>query len=637
MLILECLDESKRDLKVQVFGTDIDPEGINFARSGVYAENIAVDVSPARLKRFFVREEKGLRIKKEIRELIVFAVQDVTKDPPFTKLDLVSCRNLLIYLEPELQNRVLPLFHYSLKSGGLLFLGTAETNGKYADLFGVSDKKWKIYQPKRALHPVLEAEWRAFPRVEVHPSIEMGPELQKPKEIDIASAAQKTLLETFAPASLIVNVKGEILYIHGQTGKYLEPAPGRPNWNLFDMVRKGAQFEVRSGVHYALTRLKERHYPGLQVKTNHEYHPISLTVKPFTPTKETKDLVMVTFEEVAGREKRKPDPKGGKPPRDKDERLQEAEKELRYTRETLQATVEELQASNEELKSTNEEMQSTNEELQSTNEELETSREELQSMNEELITVNAELQGKIDQLSLAEADMKVLLENTDIGIIFLDRDLNIERFTLEAKKVFNLIPSDIGRPLHDIRSNLDYDDVEKDSKEVLETLQKKEREIQTKDGEWYLMQIVPYRSAANTIEGVVLTFTDITEVKRTSGYESIVETVREPLVVLDGELKISFANRSFYRTFQVSKEETEKRLIYELGNDQWDIPELRRLLGEILPQNNKFEDYRVEHDFPGIGRKRMLLNARRIFGKVGDKGAKILLAIEDVTCKEPLN
>ncbi len=637
MLILECLDESKRDLKVQVFGTDIDPEGINFARSGVYAENIAVDVSPARLKRFFVREEKGLRIKKEIRELIVFAVQDVTKDPPFTKLDLVSCRNLLIYLEPELQNRVLPLFHYSLKSGGLLFLGTAETNGKHADLFGVSDKKWKIYQPKRALHPVLEAEWRAFPRVEVHPSIEMGPELQKPKEIDIASAAQKTLLETFAPASLIVNAKGEILYIHGQTGKYLEPAPGRPNWNLFDMVRKGAQFEVRSGVHYALTRLKERHYPGLQVKTNHEYHPISLTVKPFTPTKETKDLVMVTFEEVAGREKRKPDPKGGKPPRDKDERLQEAEKELRYTRETLQATVEELQASNEELKSTNEEMQSTNEELQSTNEELETSREELQSMNEELITVNAELQGKIDQLSLAEADMKVLLENTDIGIIFLDRDLNIERFTLEAKKVFNLIPSDIGRPLHDIRSNLDYDDVEKDSKEVLETLQKKEREIQTKDGEWYLMQIVPYRSAANTIEGVVLTFTDITEVKRTSGYESIVETVREPLVVLDGELKIAFANRSFYRTFQVSKEETEKRLIYELGNDQWDIPELRRLLGEILPQNNKFEDYRVEHDFPGIGRKRMLLNARRIFGKVGDKGAKILLAIEDVTRKEPLN
>ena len=248
------------------------------------------------------------------------------------------------------------------------------------------------------------------------------------------------------------------------------------------------------------------------------------------------------------REKRKPDPKGGKPPRDKDERLQEAEKELRYTRETLQATVEELQASNEELKSTNEEMQSTNEELQSTNEELETSREELQSMNEELITVNAELQGKIDQLSLAEADMKVLLENTNIGIIFLDSHLGIERFTLEAKKVFNLIPSDIGRPLHDIRSNLDYDDVEKDSKEVLETLQKKEREIQTKDGEWYLMQIVPYRSAANTIEGVVLTFTDITEVKRTSGYESIVETVREPLVVLDGGLKVIFANKSFYRS-----------------------------------------------------------------------------------------
>jgi two-component system CheB/CheR fusion protein len=346
---------------------------------------------------------------------------------------------------------------------------------------------------------------------------------------------------------------------------------------------------------------------------------------------------MVTFEDVADREKRKPEPKEGKSQREKDERLKEAERELQFTRETLQATVEELQASNEELKSTNEEMQSTNEELQSTNEELETSREELQSMNEELITVNAELQGKIDQLLLAEADMKVLLENTDIGIIFLDRHLGIERFTLEAKKAFNLIPGDVGRPLHDIRSNLEYDDVEKDAREVLASLQKKEREIQTKDGEWYLMQIVPYRSAENTIEGVVLTFTDITEVKRASGFESIVETVREPLVVLDGGLKVTFANSSFYRTFQVSKEETEKRLIYDLGNGQWDIPDLRRLLGEILPANNVFEGFRVEHDFPGIGRKRMLLNARRIVGKDGDEGAMILLAIEDLTRMEPLD
>ena len=220
---------------------------------GLIFVNPLVDVTPARLKRFFVREENGLRIKKEVRELIVFAVQDVTKDPPFTKLDLLSCRNLLIYLEPELQNRLLPLFHYSLKSEALLFLGTAETNGKYADLFGVSDKKWKIYHPERALRPVLEEEWKAFPWVEAHPSPGGEPEPQKPKEIDIASAAQKALLETFAPASLIVNGKGEILYIHGQTGKYLEPAPGRPNWNIFEMVRKGAQFEVQSGVHYALT------------------------------------------------------------------------------------------------------------------------------------------------------------------------------------------------------------------------------------------------------------------------------------------------------------------------------------------------------------------------------------------------
>jgi two-component system, chemotaxis family, CheB/CheR fusion protein len=637
MLIMECLDESKRDIKIQVFGTDIDPEAINFARNGIYAENISADVNPDRLKRFFVREENGLRVKKEIREAIVFAVQDVTKDPPFTKLDLLSCRNLLIYLELELQNRLLPMFHYSLNPGGLLFLGTAETNGKHADLFGVNDKKWRIYETKGKLAPVYEEEWRGFPWAEVQPPLVMGAEPQKTKEMDIASAAQKALLETFAPASVIVNAKGEILYIHGQTGKYLEPAQGRPNWNIFDMVRKGIQFEVRSGIHYALTRRKERKYAKLQVKTDHEYQPVNLTVKPFTPAKAAKDLVMVIFEEVAEREKPKPGSKGRKSPNETDERLKEAERELLFTRETLQATVEELQATNEELKSANEEMQSTNEELQSTNEELETSREELQSTNEELITVNSELQGKVDQLSLAESDIKLLLENTRLGIIFLDTHLRINRFTAEVKKAFNLIASDVGRPLHDIRSNLHRDDIEKDAEKVLQSLQSEEREVQTKDGEWYLMKVVPYRSAENTILGVVLTFTDISEVKRANEFAAgIVETVREPLLVLDGGLKVRFANRAFYRTFKVSAEETAKRLIYELGNGQWNLPELRRLLGEILPQNNTFEDYRVEHDFPGIGRKRMLLNGRRIIGRGGAEGAMILLAIEDVTRRESL-
>ena len=261
-------------------------------------------------------------------------------------------------------------------------------------------------------------------------------------------------LRAFAPPSAIVNEKGEILYIHGHTGKYLEPPRGRPNWSIFDMAREGMKFELRSGVHYVLTRMKERRYENLKVKTNHGYHPVNLTVKPFAPTKESQGLVLVTFEEIVKEEKRQPDRKSRKPEGHLEERLREAEQELAYNRETLQATIEELQAANEEARSTNEEMQSTNEELQSANEELETSREELQSMNEELMTLNSELQGKIDLLSQAENDVKILLDNTRIGIIFLDNHLCIQRFTSEAKKVFNLIPGDIGRPLQDIRSNL---------------------------------------------------------------------------------------------------------------------------------------------------------------------------------------
>jgi two-component system CheB/CheR fusion protein len=649
ILIMECLDELKRDLKVQIFATDLDAEAINYARNGIYPDNIATDVSLARLRRYFTKEENALRVKKEIRELIVFAAQDITKDPPFTKLDVLSCRNLLIYLEADLQNRLVPLFHYSLKAGGLLFLGTSETIGKYADLFEVHDRKWKVFHAKKVLIPVRDEAWRVLPWVGPASKEETIRGLPKTREIDISSAAEKMLLETFAPPSVIANDKGEILYIHGQTGKYLEPAPGRPNWNIFEMARKGLQFEIRSGVHYALTREKERQYRGLEVKTDQERYLVNLTVKPFTPGKETKGLVTILFEDAVEREKRKSDRKAPRKPEvHRDERLHETERELAYTRESLQATVEELQSSNEELKSANEEMQSTNEELQSTNEELETSREELQSMNEELTTVNSELQGKIDQLFRTEDDMRILLENIRIGIIFLDNRLCIKRFTSNATKLYNLIASDVGRPLLDIRSNLEHDDIEKDVKEVLKSLQKKERELQTKDGGWYFMQAVPYRSSENTIEGVVVTFTDLTELKRSTETitqlkiesaagefaRNIVETVRDPLVALDGELRVISANGSFYTTFQVSKEETEKRLIYELGDGQWDVPELRRLLSEILPQNNKIDGYPVEHVFPGIGRKRVLLNARRMVETAGVRGPMILLAIEDVTQKE---
>ncbi len=640
IVLTECIEEMNRDIKVQIFGTDIDEGAIGHARAGVYSGNIAADVSAERLKRFFTKEDGNYRVKKEIREMVVLAVQDIVTDPPFTKLDVLSCRNLLIYLEPDLQNRLLPLFHYSLKPEGTLFLGTSETIGRFADLFEVSDKKWKIFKSKKVVPALQEEVWSALPWTHAY-ALKGEMEERRPKQIDVETIARSTLLETFVPPSVIVNEKGDILFIHGQTGKYLEPAPGHASLNILDMAREGIKYELRSGIHYAITKTKERQYPELKVKTNGGDQPINLTVKPLTQPKEVQGLLMVTFEEIPP-QRPKPEAKKEKTAkRGTEKRSLELEQELAYTRETLQATIEELQASNEELKSTNEELQSTNEEFQSTNEELETSREELQSVNEELVTLNSELQAKIDQLSQAESDMKILLDSTHIGTIFLDSHLFIKRFTSEATQIFNLIPTDIGRPMHDIRSNLRYDDIERDCLTVIDTLQAKELEITSKDGRWYLMRIIPYRTSESIVEGVVITFTETTQLRQLSIFKTaseyagnIVETVREPLVILDEDLRVVSANWAFYKAFQVSKEETEGCSIYDLGDRQWNIPKLRKLLGEILPQNERFEDFVVEHDFPGIGRKRMILNARKIIQK--EIGAKpmILLAMEDVTSKK---
>ena len=510
MILVECLEEAKRDFKVQIFGTDIDEDAISHARAGLYAANIAADVSPDRLRRFFLKENGMYRVKKEIREMVVFAVQDLVKDPPFTKLDLLSCRNLLIYLESELQSRLLPLFHYSLRPEGILFLGTSETIGKYVDLFEVVDKKWKFFRTKKVVPIMQEEVWSALPWA--HTSILREVEERKPKQIDVATLAQNTLLETFAPPSVIVNHKGDIQYIHGQTGKYLEPAPGHATLNILDMAREGIKYELRSALHHVITKEKEKRYHALQVKTNGGSVHMNLIVKPLDHPKEIQGLVMVTFEELPQLKpnaERKKENSLLKP----DQKAQELAQELTYTRETLQATIEELQASNEELKSTNEELQSTNEEFQSTNEELETSREELQSVNEELVTVNSELQAKIDLLSQTENDMRILLDSTKIGIIFLDNHQFTKRFTAEATKILNLIPTDIGRPIHDIRTTIEYDGFKRDAQKVMDSLQPMEMELPSKDRKWYLMRIIPYRTAENVIDGTVLTFTETTHLR----------------------------------------------------------------------------------------------------------------------------
>jgi two-component system CheB/CheR fusion protein len=574
MLTMECLSELNQDIDLQVFATDVDDDAINKGRSGIYPVGISADVLPERLRLFFTQTGDTYTVKKEVRERVVYAVQDVIKDPPFSKVDLICCRNLLIYLNSDLQAKLIPLLGYSLNKNGILFLGTAETVGKYSDLFSVLDKKWKIYQLKD-------------------------------------ETSLKKRFTQFGPAI----TEREPRVGGGQADKGLELHTEPLKINTLSLDREGLRTELELALSKAFLRGQETSLS----KTEVEQSEVSTETKSAPSVRSSK-------------------------------RIAKLEQELASNKEDLQSLRQEMETSSEELKSANEELQSTNEELQSTNEELETSREELQSINEELMTVNAEQTAKNDELDKVSNDLLNLLNATEIASIFLDTDLNIRRFTPATTAIFNLIESDIGRPIHHVTSNLVYDKLNEDLDEVLKTLAPKSIEVQTSEADVFVLRITPYRTMRREIQGLVVNLIDITKEKEAykevaaikaaqevaiaktaqDVAESIVNTVREPLIVLDGELRIISANDAFYNTFQVVKKETEQQLIYDIGNRQWDIPKLRALLEDILPENTIFNDYKIEHDFPDIGKRTMLLNARRVV-TVSEQEPLILLVIEDIT------
>ncbi|MGO9952300.1 MAG: CheR family methyltransferase [Dissulfurispiraceae bacterium] len=647
IIFSECLSKLrlKGDFKIQIFATDIDKAAIDKARQGVYPANIAADLSPERLEHFFSKEDNKYQINKDIREMVVFAPHNVTMDPPFTRLDLISCRNLLIYLTADLQKKLMALFHYSLMPDGILFLGTSETIGRFVDQFSTVDTKWKIYQQRHSAQTAADTVDFAHFYREAIPAGRTGGK-QAAELVSIPEVANRMLLEDFTPAAVFINEQGDVVYIHGRTGKYLEPPAGKTNINIFAMAREGLKIELPGAIREAKSQNKMITLKGIKVKTNGDFQTIDLTVKPVVQPGIQHSLYMLVFENIAmpPTEERTLSGRASSASRRKDINI-ELENELKHTKELLQNTSEEMQLSQEELKSTNEEMQSTNEELQSTNEELSSSKEEMQSLNEEMMTVNAELQVKVDELTLSNSDMKNLLNRTEIATIFLDDDLNIRRFTPEATGIFNLIQSDIGRPISHIVSKLQYDDIVTDVRKVLDSLMYKEAQVQAKDGHWYIMRIMPYRTHDNAIDGVVINFIDITTMKKLeislqekessaqkarALAEGIIATVREPLIVLDANFKVITANPSFYQNFRVTPEQTENHILYELGNGQWDIPELRRLLEEILPQSSVFNNFAVDHEFPSIGRRKMLLNASKIVQKEPNDQL-ILLAIEDTT------
>jgi two-component system CheB/CheR fusion protein len=630
--LLEVFGEKDSNFTIQMFATDLSAAAVSRARAGTFPASIENEVSPERLRRFFVKTDGRYQISKAIRDVCVFAQQDVTRDPPFSRLDLISCCNMLIYLGTALQERVIPIFHYALKPTGFLKLGPSESVGRFTNLFSIIDKKHKIHarRPSAAAH--LGFGLTAGDRVSVP---------TRPRENEtgrsaatVEQEADRLVLGRYAPVGVVVNADMEIVQFRGKTGAYLEATPGAASFNLFRMVREGVSSALRLAVNQAAKRGSPVRKEGLQVQANGRIRRVSFEVIPIARAEGTKGphYLVLFFEEhpraAASAPTRERAPRPG---RAADHRVAQLTQELAAARRHLQAISDEHEATVEELRAATEEAQSSNEELQSTNEELETSKEELQATNEELTTVNDELNSRNVELGQLSDDLRNLLTSTHVPVIMVGRDLRIRRMTPVTERALNVAPADIGRPIGDLKLSADVPHLESLLRDVIETLAAQECEVQGRDGHWYSVRVRPYRTADNKIDGAVISFVDIDALKRgLDQARAIVETVRGPLVVLDADFRVVTANRSFFEVFQVPREETERQSLFDLGNRQWNIPQLIRLLEAALAEGKLFENFEVEHVFERIGKRTMLLNARRM-PSTADQPALILLAIEDVT------
>ncbi len=637
--LLEFLADRATNLPIQIYATDISESAIAQARSGFYTPSQVADVSPERLHRFFVEVEGGYQIGKPVRELCVFARQNLIIDPPFSRMDLITCRNVLIYLGAPLQKQLLPMFHYGLEPTGFLLLGSSETIGDFAELFTLFDKKNKLYAKKLLSHRLnIDLTASNYPLTAIN-----SPPLvtETWNDIEMEKEADRIVLNQYAPVGVAIDSASEILQFRGQTSAYLEPAPGKASFNLLKMAKKGLRVELRIAIQQAKNQQLPIERTGLQITEGSRQRLVKINVIPFPAGAVVKDYFLVLFQDeppipamplVADNGSVNSDPKTIE-----SQEIAKVQQELKTTKEHLQSIVEEHQAANQDLRAANEEILSSNEELQSMNEELETAKEEIQATNEELNTINDELHRRNVESTHVSNDLQNLLGSINIPILMLGGDLRIRRFTPAVEGIFNLISSDVGRSLSDITHKLIVPDLEQQILKVIRTLKFKFQEVQDRDGHWYDLQIRPYRTIDNKIDGAVVMLVDIDELKRSAQQlmeaknyaETIVETVGQPLLVLDLNLRAITANLAFYKTFQVMPIQTEHCSIFDLGNGQWNIPQLRSLLEEILAGNTEFKDFEVEQNFEQIGHKIMLLNGRKM-PPIGDT-QMILLAIEDIT------
>jgi two-component system CheB/CheR fusion protein len=566
MVLCEAMDQLNKHFNIQIFATDIDAAALDTARKGIYPESIGVDVSPQRLDQFFIKEPGVFKVKKQLRDMVVFSLQNVVKDPPFSRLDLVSCRNLMIYMDSVLQKKIIPLFHYTLNPGGILFLGTSESIGEHTDFFQALNSKWKLFERKKGIAGTgipYPAEINYGDRQRT----ESDEKDKEPVTSVVQTGVERAILDEYAPTGVLISDRYEILHFVGNTARYLVPPPGKPSFNIQNMACEDIKHPLTTTLHKAVRGKTNAFCKNVRVNYNGAFCTIDISVKQMTGKGLPPGSMLVMFEDKtpvkAANEKKTRALKVRK----QDTALQSLEQELQSTREYLQATIEEMETSNEELKSTNEELQSVNEELQSTNEELETSKEELQSTNEELATVNAELQNKVDEFARANDDMNNLLAATEIASIFLDTDLCIKRYTPAAAKIISLIQTDIGRPISDLKTRFPDVDLVGQSRKVLKDLNTVEMEILSKDLIWYAMKVMPYRTSENIIDGVAMTFVDVHKVKQADKIRrlaTVLEDSNDAVMILDLKGNILAWNKGAQRMYGWTESEALKMNISEL-------------------------------------------------------------------------
>ncbi len=634
ILIAEQAEAVQKTFDVKIFATDSAVDSLDLARRGLFPAAIERDVSDDRLRRFFERSDDSCLIRKELREWVIFAPQNLLHDPPFFRVDLVSCRNFLIYLEEEAQRKVLALFHFALVQGGHLFLGPAETLGRTDGLFETVSKKWRLYRrvgPTR--HEIVDfpIAGRRIPA----PGGRLRAAVEPLPTSHIVEVAQRALATQFAPASVMVDPSHRVVYFHGGTDEYLTQPAGHPTRDLLAMARDGLRPKLRAVLQSA-GQAKRPSTVTAWMGEGRVRRPVSVTVSPVQGPR-SEGLLLVSFREASPEESGSP---AGASAADTEPQAVEAsaedafETELNTIRQELNRTIEELETSNEELKASNEEITSMNEELQAANEELETSKEELQSLNEELNTVNNQLQRKVEELEAATNDLSNLLASTDVATVFLDRRFQIRWFTPAINAIVGILATDIGRPVSHFAPRVHDPNLLRDAQTVLDRLTPTEAEVLSESGRWYLRRIMPYRTRDDRIDGVVVTFYDISgpkevEAEVRAAHEQITQiydTVPHPLVVLDRDLRVRSANQAFYDTFRVQSGETEGQALYDLGNRQWDVKRLRQLLAEVLPSRETFKDFVIEHEFEHLGRRTMLLDARQV-----DERDLVLVSIRDIT------